>query len=71
MLEVRKVAKDSYLVTATPPEVNEAWSTPEPVSLSKLLKELIDVRGGHSSDVGAALYAADPDWAGKAEGPFE
>jgi hypothetical protein len=27
MLEVRKVAKDAYLVTATPPEVNEAWST--------------------------------------------
>jgi hypothetical protein len=71
MLEITKVSEDLYLATATPPEVNEAWSTQKPISAHRLLKQLIDVRGGHSSDVGAALYAADPEWVAKAQGPYE
>jgi hypothetical protein len=71
MLEIKKVAEDLFLAIATPPEVDEAWSTPEPLSARRLLKELIDVRGGHSSDIGAALYAQDPEWADKAQGSYE
>lgn len=71
MLEIKKVGEDLYLATATPPEVDQSWSTPEPLSARRLLKELIDVRGGHSSDIGAALYAADPEWMAKAKGANE
>jgi len=71
MLEIKKVAEDLYLAEATPLEVDEAWSTPEPLSAGRLLKELIDIRGGHSSDVEAALFSADPEWIAKSQRPHE
>jgi hypothetical protein len=71
MLEIEKVAKDLFVARASPPEVDEAWSTPEPLSARRLLKELIDIRGGHSSDISAALFAQDPEWADNVQGPNE
>ena len=71
MLEIKKVGMDSFVVNATPPEIDEAWSTTDPLSARRLLKELIDVRGGHSSDIASALFAQDPQWAENAQGPHE
>jgi hypothetical protein len=69
VLRVKKVAEDLYEVVATPPEIDEAWSTPEPMSARKLLTELID-RGCHSIDVADALNEQDPGWIAKASGPY-
>lgn len=71
MLEIKKIADDLYVATASPPEINVTWVTPEPLSARRLLRELIDIRGGHSSDIGSALYAQDPKWLEKANGPYE
>jgi hypothetical protein len=69
MLEVKKIAEDLYVAIATPPEVREEWSTTEPLSANKLIKQL-DNRGCHSADIGDAMYHQDPEWIEKAQGPY-
>jgi hypothetical protein len=71
MLKISKVSEDLFVAEATPPEVNVAWSTPQPMSARKLLKQLIDVYGAHSIDAADALNEQDPDWIEKAQGPYE
>jgi hypothetical protein len=70
MLEVKKVAEDSYVAIATPPEVDEVWFTREPLSARKLIKQLSN-RGAHSTDIGDAMNQQDPEWIQKAKGPYE
>jgi len=35
VLQVKKVAQDLYEASATPPEIDEAWSTPEPMKCAQ------------------------------------
>lgn len=70
MLEVKKIAEDLYVAIATPPEVDDVWFTPEPLSANKLIKQLGN-RGAHSTDIGDALNQQDPEWIDKARGPYE
>jgi hypothetical protein len=69
VLQVKKVAQDLYEASATPPEIDEAWSTPEPMSARRLLTQLID-RGCHSIDAADVLNEQDPEWIAKAKGPY-
>jgi hypothetical protein len=43
------------------PGVAESWVTTEPMSVDQIVEELLR-RGARQSDIGDALYAADPDW---------
>ena len=70
MLEVKKIAEDLYVAIATPPEVDEVWFTPEPLSARRLIKQLSN-RGGHSTDIADAMNQQDPQWIEKAQGPYE
>jgi hypothetical protein len=66
-LNVRKMINGLYEVKATPPHVNEAWSSSEPVSVQRLIDEL-KARGCHQQDIGDALYEQDPKWVEKLKG---
>jgi hypothetical protein len=66
---VKKIAEDLYEASATPPEVDEAWSTTEPISAHRLIKQLTD-RGCHTIDIADALNEQDPEWIEKAQGPY-
>lgn len=70
MLEVKKIGEDLYVAIATPPEIDEAWFTSEPLSARKLIKQL-SKRGGHSTDIADAMNQQDPAWIQKAQGPYE
>jgi hypothetical protein len=69
MLAVKKIAEDLFEAAATLPEVNRAWSTSEPISARRLVKQLTD-RGCHIVDIADALNEQDPMWIEKAEGPY-
>jgi hypothetical protein len=69
VLSVKKVAEDLFEAAATPPEVNVAWSTSEPVSARKLVKQLTD-KGCHTIDIADALNEQDPMWIEKARGAY-
>ena len=56
-VKVIKVADDLYSVCATPPDVLEEWSPPEPIRGRRLTRELID-RGAHQTDAGDAMNEA-------------
>lgn len=70
MLEVKKIAEDLYIAIATPPQVNEVWFTPDPLSARKLIKQLGN-RGAHSTDIADAMNQQDPEWIEKERGPYE
>lgn len=53
MLEV-KIAEELHVAIATPPEINEVWFTPEPLSARRLIKQLSN-RGRHSIDIADAM----------------
>jgi hypothetical protein len=67
MIELRKIGEDLYEVTASPPHVDEAWSSKEPIGARELIDRLLG-RGAHVIDVHDALSAQDPDWDAKARG---
>ena len=67
-LKIVRVSDDLYSVCATPPEVREEWASTEPIRGRQLTRELLD-RGAHQTDVGDAMYEADPDWIGKLRDP--
>ena len=69
MLQVKKVAEDSYEAVATPPQVAEAWSTEVPISARKLINQLTS-RGCHTTDIADALNEQDPDWGAKGKGSY-
>jgi hypothetical protein len=70
MLQVKKVGEDLYVAIATPPEVDEVWFSPEPLSANKLATQLFN-RHCHSIDFADAMNEQDPDWIEKAKGPYE
>jgi len=61
MLKIRKVADNSYRVTAAPPHVEAAWSSDRALSGEEPIQELL-ARGCHQQDVGDALYEEDAAW---------
>jgi len=68
-ISVTKVADDLYMVVATPPEVGEEWSPPEPIRGRQLTRELLE-RGAHQTDIGDAMYRQDPLWVEKLRDPY-
>jgi len=51
-----------YVADVTPPHGGGvAWSTKEPLNREALITALRD-RGCHQTDIGDALYDADPEW---------
>ena len=69
VLKIVKVSDDLYTVSATPPDVVGEWTPSEPVRGRKLTRELIE-RGVHQTDVGDAMYQADPEWIRKLRDPY-
>jgi hypothetical protein len=52
---------DEYVGTVTPPHGNgTSWQSPV-LSRAALIAEL-QALGCHTTDIGDAFYAADPDW---------
>jgi hypothetical protein len=53
---------DRYTGEVTPPHGGGVpWRSPEPLDAEVLVRELLS-RGCHQTDIGDALYAADPNW---------
>jgi len=50
-----------YEAVATPPHVGTPWQTSAPLSVRALIAVLLE-RGCHQTDIGDALYAANPNW---------
>ena len=50
-----------YKAEATPPHVDNAWSTAEPLTARVLVHEL-QIRGCHQQDIGDAMAEQDPNW---------
>lgn len=60
-LSVKKTTQGLYEAIATPPHVNDSWSTDEPIPARRLIEEL-KARGCHQQDIGDALYEQDSKW---------
>jgi hypothetical protein len=50
-----------YTAIAAPPSVRQDWSTPAPMSVDEVIREL-EARGAHQTDIGDAFRTANPDW---------
>ena len=59
-LKLWKTDEDLYEAHVTPPHVEVAWATLEPISVKRLVKEL-KARGCHPQDIGEALHEHDRD----------
>jgi hypothetical protein len=68
-LKIVRISDDLYSVCATPPDVRSEWSPAEPMRGQQLTRELLG-RGAHQTDVGDAMYDADPDWIKKLRDPY-
>ena len=62
MIEITKVS-GGYLAHATPPNIKGEWQTDGPMPAKDIIAMLLG-RGAHQTDIGDALYAADPNWLG-------
>jgi len=52
----------AYEAVATPPHTTgPAWRSSQPMPARELIAALLE-RGCHQTDVGDALYAANPNW---------
>jgi hypothetical protein len=66
-IKIAKVGEGLYSAELTVPDmpsVTAKWSTPEPMGVDRLIKELTK-RGAHQIDIGDAFYEADPNWLSK------
>ncbi len=55
-------AGDGYTARVSPPHGgSQRWTTNEPMTAAALVERLL-ASGCHQTDVGDAMYAADPDW---------
>lgn len=55
-------ANGRYSAVVTPPHGGGIpWATPESLAVEELICALVH-RGCHQTDVGDALYEADPEW---------
>ena len=63
-IRIKKVSDSLYTSDLTLPDmpaVVAPWSTPEPMPVDQIIKELL-CRGAHQVDIGDAFKAADPHW---------
>jgi hypothetical protein len=63
-IRIKRVGDALYSAELTLPDmpaVKAGWSSSEPMSADQLVQELLK-RGAHQTDIGDALYQADPDW---------
>jgi hypothetical protein len=60
-ITITKVSEAFYRVSATLPNVREAWSAPEPLRLNQICAELF-ARGAYQTSIGDAIDEADRDW---------
>lgn len=59
---------DLYSATVTPPHGGgRLWSSPEPMTASKLI-DVLRVLGCHTTDITDALHEADPFWLDRGKG---
>ena len=62
MAIVIKQSGSGYEAVASPPHTTgPAWHSSQPMSARELIAALLE-RGCHQTDVGDALFAANPDW---------
>lgn len=60
-IQIRR-AGGRYEAAVRPPHGGEQpWDTPHPPTLDELIAELLG-RGCHQTDIGDALFEADPEW---------
>lgn len=53
---------DAYKAAVRPPHGGgHPWDTPRPLALDDLIEALL-ARGCHQTDIGDALFEADPEW---------
>jgi hypothetical protein len=50
-----------YDISATPPHVPVSWRSDSPMSATQVIDALKE-RGCHQTDIGDALYTANPRW---------
>ena len=60
-LTVSKISEAFYAAEATPPHVDQPWSTAEPLRMHQLCEQLL-ARGVHQIDIGDAINDADREW---------
>jgi hypothetical protein len=60
LIQITKLSP-GYIVHATPPDVAVEWQSTEPMTAHALIEQLLK-RGAHQTDIGDALYSADPHW---------
>jgi hypothetical protein len=61
-IEIRHVAGAAYTAEVTPPHGGgRHWLSPGAMNLDDLIAALLAL-GCHQTDIGDALYEADPDW---------
>ena len=56
-----------YFASATPPQIQGYWRTPDTYSRDEVIAALTQ-RGAHPTDIGDAFYAADQEWLGSTTG---
>jgi hypothetical protein len=60
---------DSYSAEVTPPHGRgRHWKSPDAMGIDALIEALLAL-GCHQTDIGDALYEADPDWESRTVGP--
>jgi hypothetical protein len=60
-ISIRRIG-DGYVATVTPPHgENTTWSAAEPMTRGDLIDQLRSL-GCHTTDIGDAFYAAEPEW---------
>lgn len=63
-IDIKKVSQGLYTAKLTLPDVptvTEEWTSPFPMKVDPLIRELLD-RGAHQTDIGDAFKAANPNW---------
>jgi integrase len=60
-VKIKLESKRLYSAEASPPHTDEEWTTTKPLTADELINELY-AGGPHQTDIGDALYAADPEW---------
>jgi hypothetical protein len=69
-IEIRRVG-DRYEASVRPPHGGgRSWDTPRPLVLDELIDRLL-ARGCHQTDIGDALFVADPEWEFRDRPPAE
>lgn len=65
-ISIRRVG-DRYSAVVRPPHGSQPWQSDELLSRGDLIERLRAL-GCHTTDIGDAFYAADPEWLSRGEG---